>query len=431
MRPETGTPLSAALDIGYYLVREAIWDGERCNWLGNSVEEFNGGLANTYRSLGPDIYGGAAGVALLFAHLYKCYPDPLFRRTALGALRAAISRRAAVKTDFALGVYSGVAGIGLCSLIVGTLLSLDEFIGKGLEILCGIKLENPLPRRGVDVTTGIAGVIPALLSANKIVPGRPIELAVEMGDALLRRAVKTDRGWSWDTIGAVESLDEAPHLVGFAHGAGGIGWSLFELAHAIEDADFRTAGEQAFRYEQSWFSREYGNWPDFRTVKPAELTSQAYISAWCHGAPGIGFSRLRVFELTGNRDYLRQAEIALETTAQSLRAVADSNYSLCHGCSGNADLFLYAWQTLEDDRYAHVANEIGKYGIERYAALDNPWPCGLPGFAETPNLMIGLAGIAYFYLRLHDPKRVPSVLLLDPDRVVPTLESREAARTER
>lgn len=31
---------------------------------------------------------------------------------------------------------------------------------------------------------------------------------------------------------------------------------------------------------------------------------------------------------------------------------------------------------------------------------------------EAPNLLLGLAGIGYFFLRLHNPVDVPSVLLL-------------------
>jgi lantibiotic modifying enzyme len=42
------------------------------------------------------------------------------------------------------------------------------------------------------------------------------------------------------------------------------------------------------------------------------------------------------------------------------------------------------------------------------------WPCGAPGGAETPNLMLGLAGIGYFYLRLYDPIHTPSLLMVIP-----------------
>jgi hypothetical protein len=42
------------------------------------------------------------------------------------------------------------------------------------------------------------------------------------------------------------------------------------------------------------------------------------------------------------------------------------------------------------------------------------WRCGTPLGVESPGLMTGLAGIGYQYLRLHDPKRVPSVLAVEP-----------------
>jgi hypothetical protein len=44
-----------------------------------------------------------------------------------------------------------------------------------------------------------------------------------------------------------------------------------------------------------------------------------------------------------------------------------------------------------------------------------PWPCGVPGGGESPSLMLGLAGIGHFYLRLYDPASVPSVLLVKPE----------------
>jgi lantibiotic modifying enzyme len=42
------------------------------------------------------------------------------------------------------------------------------------------------------------------------------------------------------------------------------------------------------------------------------------------------------------------------------------------------------------------------------------WQCAGPGGVEMPGLMLGLAGIGYQMLRLADPDRVPSVLLLAP-----------------
>lgn len=42
------------------------------------------------------------------------------------------------------------------------------------------------------------------------------------------------------------------------------------------------------------------------------------------------------------------------------------------------------------------------------------WITGVPIEVETPGLMTGLAGIGYELLRLAEPEKVPSVLLLAP-----------------
>src|SRR5262245_1285365 len=52
-------------------------------------------------------------------------------------------------------------------------------------------------------------------------------------------------------------------------------------------------------------------------------------------------------------------------------------------------------------------------GIERYAARKARWPCGTH-VGETPNLMLGLAGIGHSYLRLYQPS-IPSILILQKD----------------
>ena len=48
--------------------------------------------------------------------------------------------------------------------------------------------------------------------------------------------------------------------------------------------------------------------------------------------------------------------------------------------------------------------------------IEQGWVCGTPSPAETPGLMIGLAGIGYNLLRFADPAAVPSLLLAEPPR---------------
>ncbi len=131
---------------------------------------------------------------------------------------------------------------------------------------------------------------------------------------------------------------------------------------------------------------------------------------WCHGAPGIGFSRLRAWQILGDEIFREEASAAIRTTSRALSDTREGNFSLCHGRAGNADLLLYA-----GPEYSSPARRVGEMGIEMYENERVPWPCGAPGGEETPDLMLGLAGIGYFYLRLHDPLQTPSVLMIAPE----------------
>ena len=142
-----------------------------------------------------------------------------------------------------------------------------------------------------------------------------------------------------------------------------------------------------------------------------------YAVAWCHGAPGIGLSRLRAYEILGSDTARHEAEAAVRSTMRVLTHPAfgpQSDYALCHGRAGNAELLIYAAEALGDETARAAAETVGHQGIEAFCRHDLPWPCGVPGGGETPSLMLGLAGIGYFYLRLYDPVGVPSVLIVRP-----------------
>ena len=141
--------------------------------------------------------------------------------------------------------------------------------------------------------------------------------------------------------------------------------------------------------------------------------------AWCHGAPGIGLSRLRVFELTKDKTSAHEAEIAGATTMRYLARpqTAQSGYSLCHGCAGNADFLLEAARVLRNGAFRRAAEEIGRQGIAAFEQSRMPWPCGVLGGGETPNLLLGTAGISLFYLRLDRPMHVAPVLMVGPANI--------------
>jgi lantibiotic biosynthesis protein len=165
-----------------------------------------------------------------------------------------------------------------------------------------------------------------------------------------------------------------------------------ELFHETREDKFRVAAEEGFRYERSCFDVERENWPDFREPGGHYLDPPPrFLTAWCHGAPGIGLSRLRAWQILGDDVYREEAEAAIRTTLKSFGD--EGSYCLCHGHAGNAELLLRASEVLGKPEYRDAAERVGVEGVE-------PWRCGGPTENETPDLMLGLAGIGYFYLRL-------------------------------
>jgi hypothetical protein len=76
--------------------------------------------------------------------------------------------------------------------------------------------------------------------------------------------------------------------------------------------------------------------------------------------------------------------------------------SLCHGAAGSADVLL------NEGKASPEAVALGRHALERYGAGREPWPCGVPG-GITPGLFLGLSGVGWWFLRLHDA-RTPSPL---------------------
>lgn len=161
------------------------------------------------------------------------------------------------------------------------------------------------------------------------------------------------------------------NLTGFSHGTAGIGWALLELHQASGDERFLQAALDAFAYERTHFNVEQGNWPDFRRL-PA-----SYMSAWCHGAAGIGLSRVRAWEILRHETLFSEATVALNTVVADLPSLGNS--SLCHGTAGNADILIYASEKLNRPDLLEVAQAAGTNALERFEQRRLPWPCGLAG----------------------------------------------------
>jgi lantibiotic modifying enzyme len=405
--------LDAALRIGREVAASAIWSGARCSWIGAMPEEASGSLVLNYLAFGPDLYAGTAGVGLVLAELWDaCEGDePELRRVSLGAFEHALSRAEEASGPGRLGFYGGRPGIALCLARGGAVLGEPRLVERAGELVEGLDYgAEPLEN---DLIGGRAGGVVALLALRRLgVEAATAERAIGVGQDLVAAAERGPEGWSWPSGAAVGPRN----LTGLSHGAAGIGLALLELWRETEAGAFAVAAEAAFAYERSLYDPRARNWPDLRESAATGATAGApppCATLWCHGAPGIALSRLRAGELDAGGDWESEARLALETTAASVRAqVGRGNYSLCHGLAGNVEILVEGAALLDDDA-AELARAVADDGIERYLEGGAPWPLGVLD-GQSPALFLGLAGTAYWYLRLHDPGR-PSLLLPRPE----------------
>lgn len=401
--------LNAADSIGARLCRDALWSGERCNWLGDAMEYIESRWQVVHRSFGPFLYDGTSGMGLFLARLFDRTHEEIFRKTAEGAMACALSQLGRFNTTENFGVYSGAIGVAFALAEAGKVIGNDRLRQMGLQLLRTMPRNVP-ERQTWDVISGSAGAIPALLNLHENYKEDFLQdLAVRHGDALLQNANRRDEGWSWTTMQGIGQKD----LTGFSHGTAGIAWALLELYSQSGEQRFLDGAREALRYERRWYDPHQENWPDFRSS--SDGGPQVCGVAWCHGAPGIGMARLRCYQILDDQECRNEAEAAIRTTTRSLIALesaSEGNCSLCHGNFGNAELLILANDVLGDSAGMQVVHRLADKAVERYQKGRSSWPCGVLNAGESPNLMLGLAGIGYFYLRLHERKDLPSILLV-------------------
>lgn len=374
------TFLETADRLGARLCRDALWHGGRCTWLSDYARLSDQRIA--HGPIGADVYTGVAGIALFLHSLAKATGEPIYTRTAQGALTQAIQIQHRVAPEFRAGFYHGWSGI---AWVLGC-------AGRLEEALTLVRQITPAARAESDLMNGTAGAVAALVALARAAGDRTLlELAIQHGDQLIACAQPDSTGLSWPWPRAEPG---GRHLTGFSHGAAGIGWALLELGEATGESRFAEAAAASFRYEQGLFDPRQGNWPDHRYAPPK------FMRVWCHGAGGIGFSRLRAWQVLGGPAYRAEAETALAAVEPGVAAPNLSDFSLCHGVAGNADLLLYAQDVL--GRPAPAAAQAATVGAAHFEAQRVPWAGGLAG-RDTPGLMLGTAGIGNFYLRLAQP----------------------------
>jgi lantibiotic modifying enzyme len=417
--------LAAVREIAATLHERALSSDGRTLWLGDQVEPVGSDFRVVHGACGGSLYDGTAGIGWFLARAGAVTDDDVARHDALGALRHALDE---ASEHASLGLHDGIAGIGWAALDGGLALA-DPIAAEGLAVIIDAverSVASPLPD---ELIGGRAGVILATLSAAVLARDRldrPAEAtrldaaAITLGRQMLHSAQRSPTGWTWPSV--VGSDDEPP-LCGLGHGGSGPVLASAHLAALTGDPEFAEAAAEGARAERAWLGSDDG-WPDLRGFNRSALERGERPPSpvlWCHGAVGIGLSRIRAARLLGDPALLADAGVALRLAARDVQRLwaatpgtYEANFSLCHGAAGLVELFVTAARELGDRAWLGAAAAVVRAGLA-HAETGHGWTCGVRDGTESSSLMLGLAGTGAALLRLATAAGIPSPLLIGPD----------------
>ena len=352
-------------------------------------------------SLGPGLYDGQCGAALFLAALAQMSGNGDYGDLASRALQSvrqglAGSTRWRYGRNLELGVGSGLGAFIYSLVRIGLFLGNEELLEDG-ERAANLVLEESVGGdESLDVIGGSAGAILGLLAlADVREDDRILERAIWCGRNLLERRTTTTGGFcAWQIPKASQPW------TGFSHGAAGISYALLRLFGATGEAEFLDGAREGIAFETSAYSKEQGKWASFRGSGPP-----TYLTAWCHGAAGIGLARLGGLPFLDTSEIRQDIENAL--TAVRSESVRGPDH-LCCGTLGRMELLITAAQQLDRPDLLEEARRRAAWVAGR-ARRDGGY--SLQTSMTTPSLFQGTSGIGYQLLRLADPGRVPSILL--------------------
>jgi type 2 lantibiotic biosynthesis protein LanM len=400
-----------AVSIADHLADLASQNDDGANWLGFNWASDHTELARL-APLGPDLYNGSTGVALFLAAIARYKRNARLRQLALSTIspiRLVLNGRNSSRVARQLGI-GGATGLGS---IIYALTSIAEILGEKSLLEDSFRASELFTNelidldKHLDVMQGAAGGIIGLLKLNRIVPdSRLIERAQYLGNHLLKKeriVVNGKKSWMGAETGNVP-------LCGFSHGASGYAYALSCLSKVCGDLRYQAAAIDCLDFEDSRFQRHVSNWPpecsEYLSTRDALTTSR-----WCHGAVGVGISRvgmLKYSDLPQHR-LVGDIEKALKGAIVNDGMKGDS---LCCGGLGHIEFFDEYGKISGNDYYCQLAKSRLSDIIGN--TKDNRFGYRFGGVAEGfhVSLFRGLAGVGYTLLRQLDDS-LPNVLYFD------------------
>ena len=359
-----------------------------------------------------DIYSGTLGVLITQAAYSQLAGNEELERKVCSKIEKLFAeefhnKRGSSVLD--LSFTQGLAGFIQSTIIIAKILGKEELPEMALSAVQDVPDEYLTRCLENDFFSGMAGTLYYFSKLYHMMPNPKLKEKIEIISLeLLDRSIKDDSGRKlW------HASNEYKPLTGLAHGQSGIAIALLNAWDIIEVPQLREIAESLIEYETTCFSNKEGNWFDFRkfNVKLRGFEGNnnyepRFMYGYCSGAPGIGLARIIASRNTNSLKYEVDIRRAIEFCKN--KSII-GNDSLCCGSSAWIDLLVEASLYYEDEELLDIASEIcaaiiPKKNHKGYIISS------LNGTADI-SLFKGYSGIAYQFMRVLDPKKIPSIII--------------------
>lgn len=349
------------------------------------------------------LYSGIMGIALPLAEYYKRTLDPDIKKYISMILHTSFLYEEKYNIIKKLSAYNGTPGTAYCYYYIASVFDNQSLKNFAVELL--LSCENLINKdKDYDIVSGSAGaLIIAVRLYKKTLRKDMLNFAIKCGEHLLEHVISKSVTYGWYTISSDNTI-----LAGFSHGNSGIAWAMMELFGVTQNQKYKQCAERAINYENTLYNAEDNNWVDLRNRENRIKKEFPEPVNWCHGAPGIGLSRIACKKISP--DSIIDIDIK-NAIAKTIKEGFGGSDCLCHGSFGNLEILLEASKLYPESSYYNQAMNIA---YEIRSELDGrDVICGIPQKNIVPGFMIGLSGIAFGTLRLIAPNDTPNVLLFE------------------
>ena len=385
---EEGVGVYDVDDLIERLLKFAVWNQEKTevSWFTVQLSSF-GKTTWRIKPMKHYLYDGLSGMLLLFYKLkqkmhnkevsaiYNSLRKMLFRYTDEGDMN--ITSLDTKNT----GAYEGESSIAYVYVLLFYQSGEKQYLQyaeKHMAIVEKLIDEDT----SYDLLTGNAGAAWIFMLLYRITNKRQyLYLAERAVNRLTEKAESQENGLAW----SVEK-NTLP-MAGMAHGNSGILMPIIALWKHTGKKRYKELAEQVLNYEDCLYDSNMNNWKDMRRESDAEITDNIGPIAWCHGAPGILYSRVICYGIVEDEACKRRLETDIKRAYSKLREYwKRDSYCLCHGTMGNLWILNIAEQKMK--QYGILKEEemvLKEINIKRVKLL--------PQEEINPGFMNGYGGI--------------------------------------